>query len=168
MLNSGCVTDVLIYLIWERLSSWWLNYPAVGVKTWTLRTYVPGSVNSHYFHIIGDGHQPKSVGVYIPIIRSPIKGGMTIPNIVTFDHVTYEKVPTEQHLNKLQSFMNPGWWSQACGKVSIANNSATGAVSSKSSVTNLCPRHRVAFPQFSNCARKSSGKSEFLLGRNCA
>ena len=31
--------------------------------------YVPGSINSHYFHIIGDGHQPKSVGVYIPIIR---------------------------------------------------------------------------------------------------
>ena len=32
-------------------------------------------LNSHYFHIIGDGHQPKSVGVYIPIIRIPIKGG---------------------------------------------------------------------------------------------
>ena len=33
-----------------------------------------GSINSHYFHIIGDKtHQPKSVGVYIPIIRIPIK-----------------------------------------------------------------------------------------------
>ena len=31
------------------------------------------------------------VGVYIPIIRIPIKGGMTIPNIATFDHSTYEK-----------------------------------------------------------------------------
>ena len=30
------------------------------------------------------------VGVYIPIIRIPIKGGMTIPNIATFDHGTYE------------------------------------------------------------------------------
>ena len=29
------------------------------------------------------------VGVYIPIIRIPIRGGMTIPNIVTFDHGTY-------------------------------------------------------------------------------
>ena len=29
------------------------------------------------------------VGVYIPIIRIPIKGGMTIPNIATFDHGTY-------------------------------------------------------------------------------
>ena len=29
------------------------------------------------------------VGVYIPIIRLPIKGGMTIPNIATFDHGTY-------------------------------------------------------------------------------
>ncbi len=28
------------------------------------------------------------VGVYIPIIRIPIKGGMTIPNIATFDHGT--------------------------------------------------------------------------------
>ena len=29
------------------------------------------------------------VGAYIPIIRIPIKGGMTIPNIATFDHGTY-------------------------------------------------------------------------------
>ncbi len=28
------------------------------------------------------------VGVYIPIIRIPINGGMTIPNIATFDHGT--------------------------------------------------------------------------------
>ncbi len=28
------------------------------------------------------------VGVYIPIIRIPIKGGMTIPNVATFDHGT--------------------------------------------------------------------------------
>ena len=28
------------------------------------------------------------VGVYIPIIRIPIKGGMTIPNIATFDRGT--------------------------------------------------------------------------------
>ena len=28
------------------------------------------------------------VGAYIPIIRIPIKGGMTIPNIATFDHGT--------------------------------------------------------------------------------
>ena len=30
------------------------------------------------------------VGVYIPIIRIPIKGGMTIPHIATFDHGTYD------------------------------------------------------------------------------
>ena len=30
-----------------------------------------------------------TVGVYIPIIRIPIEGGMTIPNIATFDHGTY-------------------------------------------------------------------------------
>ena len=28
------------------------------------------------------------VGVYIPIIRIPIQGGMTIPNIATFDYGT--------------------------------------------------------------------------------
>ena len=53
---------------------------------------MPGSINSHYFHILGDGHQPKSAGVYIPIIRIPIKGGMTIPNIGTFDHGTYKPI----------------------------------------------------------------------------
>ena len=31
----------------------------------------------------------RIVGVYAPIIRIPIKGGMTIPNIATFDHGTY-------------------------------------------------------------------------------
>ena len=34
------------------------------------------------------------VGVYIPIVRIPIKGGMTIPNIATFDpgtHVLHKK-----------------------------------------------------------------------------
>ena len=42
-------------------------------------------LNSHYFHIIGVGHQPNSRDLYthnypyIPIIRIPIKGGMTIP-----------------------------------------------------------------------------------------
>ena len=36
---------------------------------------VPGSINSHYFHIIGDGKLNPIVGVYIPITRIPIKGG---------------------------------------------------------------------------------------------
>ena len=46
-------------------------------------------LNSLYFHIIGDGKLNPIVGVYIPIIRIPIKGVMTIPNIATFDHGTY-------------------------------------------------------------------------------
>ena len=29
------------------------------------------------------------IGFYIPIIRIPINGGMTIPNIATFDHGTF-------------------------------------------------------------------------------
>ena len=32
------------------------------------------------------------VGVYITIKRIPVKGGMTIPNIATFDHGTYRVV----------------------------------------------------------------------------
>ena len=45
---------------------------------------------SHYFHIIGDKLINPTIGFYIPIIiRIPIKGGMTIPNIATFDHGTY-------------------------------------------------------------------------------
>ena len=39
--------------------------------------------NSHYFHMIEDGKLNPIVGVYIPIIRIPIKGGMTIPNKIT-------------------------------------------------------------------------------------
>ena len=65
--------------------------------TWNLQSYyiliiftcAIGSINSHYFHIIGDGKINPIVGVYIPIIRIPIKGGMTIPNIATFNHGTH-------------------------------------------------------------------------------
>ena len=45
-------------------------------------------LKSHCFHIIGDGHQPNSRGLYTHF-RIPIKGGMTLPNITTFDHGTY-------------------------------------------------------------------------------
>ena len=38
-------------------------------------THVPGSINSHYFHIIGDGHQPNSRGLYTHYKDSVIKGG---------------------------------------------------------------------------------------------
>ena len=45
-------------------------------------------LNSHCFPMVGMVINPI-VGVYISIIRIPIKGGMTIPNIATFDHGTY-------------------------------------------------------------------------------
>ena len=46
-------------------------------------------LNSHYFHIIGDGHQSNSRGLYTHYKDSLLKGGMTIPNIATFDHGAY-------------------------------------------------------------------------------
>ena len=49
-------------------------------------------LNCLYFHIIGNGKINPIVGVYIPIIRIPLKGGMTIPNIATFDHVTHNSI----------------------------------------------------------------------------
>ncbi len=63
---------------------------------------VRSGLNSHYFHIIGDKLINPLVGVYIPIIRIPIKGGMTIPNIATFDHGT----PGEMVQFDLRIFFN--------------------------------------------------------------
>ena len=40
--------------------------------------HVCQGLNSHYFHIIGDKLINPIVGVYIPIIRIPIKGGMSL------------------------------------------------------------------------------------------
>ena len=40
------------------------------------------------YTVIGDKLINPIVRVYIPIIRIPVKGGMTIPNIATFDHGT--------------------------------------------------------------------------------
>ena len=52
--------------------------------------YMCQGLNSHYFHIIGDGHQPNSRGLYTHCKDSVIKGGRSpIPNIATFDHGTY-------------------------------------------------------------------------------
>ena len=47
-------------------------------------------LNSHYFHIIGDGHQPNSRGLYTHYKDSYYsKGGMTIPNIFfTMAHIS--------------------------------------------------------------------------------
>ena len=41
------------------------------------------------------------VGVYIPIIRIPIKGGMTIPNIATFDHGTHSLLRGSSNLGSV-------------------------------------------------------------------
>ena len=51
--------------------------------------YMCQGLNSHDFHIIGDGKLNPIVGVYIPIKRIPIKGGMTIPNTTSLDPGTY-------------------------------------------------------------------------------
>ena len=67
-------------------------------------------LNSHYFHIIGDGH--PIVGVYIPIIRIPIKGGMTIPNktqLLTMAHITFNKKSSSQRFGEV---VMVGIWQQ--------------------------------------------------------
>ena len=48
------------------------------------------------------------VGVYIPIIRIPIKGGMTIPNIATFDYGTCKNsTPPKFNSSHLKIGLNP-------------------------------------------------------------
>ena len=47
-------------------------------------------LNSHYFHIIGDGHQPNSRGLYTHYKGFLLKVGWpSLINIATFDHGTY-------------------------------------------------------------------------------
>ena len=57
------------------------------------------------------------VGVYIPIIRIPIKGRMTIPNIATFDRGTYEESIGAKR-SEMQSMRHRGlrsfWWQTLC------------------------------------------------------
>ena len=60
-------------------------------------------LNSHYFHIIGDGHQPNSRGLYTHY-KDSFTGGMTIPNIATFDHGTCETSSVFVH--RLRMFQN--------------------------------------------------------------
>ena len=40
----------------------------IEVSQMQIQVYVRSGLNSHYFHIIGDGHRPKSVGAY----RAPL------------------------------------------------------------------------------------------------
>ena len=41
-------------------------------------------INSHYFHILWEGHKPNSKGMHIPIVGIPTKGRMTMPNVTTW------------------------------------------------------------------------------------
>ena len=60
------------------------------------------------------------VGVYIPIIRIPIKGGMTIPNIATFDRtfqVGLKKIKVKTVTSSLQWLFLHSFWQKkkVCG-----------------------------------------------------
>ena len=47
----------------------------------------------HHVHMVGDGHQPNSRGLYTHYsIRIPIRGGMTIPCIGSLDPGTYNDI----------------------------------------------------------------------------
>ena len=66
---------------WLKLGLWPddFNRPLVVGSRSNLRICAIGSINSHYFHTIGDGKLNPIVGVYIPIIRIPIKRWDGIP-----------------------------------------------------------------------------------------
>ena len=88
-------------------------------------------LNSHYFHIIGDKLINPIVGVYIPIIRIPIKGGrFPIPNIATTltvahiycgeaDSLNPDGIFSERHLPSTPAFFGyfpqkvPCWFTEA-------------------------------------------------------
>ena len=57
-------------------------------------THLCWGLNSHCFPMVGMVIN-LIVGVYIPIIRIPIKGGMTIPNIRSLDCGTFGVPPLE-------------------------------------------------------------------------
>ena len=50
---------------------------------------MPGSINSHYFHTIGDGHQPNSRGLYTHYKDSYQRWDDHPQKNATFDHGTY-------------------------------------------------------------------------------
>ena len=62
--------------------------------------YVPGQgLNSHYFHMIGDGHQPNSRGLYTHHKDSYSRWYDHSPKNATFDHGTYAFVASISYLN---------------------------------------------------------------------
>ena len=70
-------------------------------------------LNSHYFHVIGDKLINPIVGVYIPIKRIPIKGGIFPIPIATFDHGTYVTVTGNTDVQWVQLVDQPSGWAEA-------------------------------------------------------
>ena len=66
--------------IWKKKPAWqFCERDLFGDYTTLIRLYVPGSINSHYFHIIGDKLiNPIPLGFIGPQYKdSVIKGGMS-------------------------------------------------------------------------------------------
>ena len=63
------------------------------------------------------------VGIYIHIIRIPIKGGMTIPNIATFDHGTFDVrslvVETKTERPSMEKTERKSWADMHLGGVGV-------------------------------------------------
>ena len=82
--------------IWDlwHVDVWELNPPQISAYQgqlsgwWWLRIkpHMCWSLNSHYFHIIGD----KLINPIVGVQGFPIKGGMTIPNRRSLDPGTYD------------------------------------------------------------------------------
>ncbi len=92
----GC-WDVHITLGSRRKCGWQFKKTCcIATDLQHVAIHVPGSKLPLFPY--NRGWSSTQVGVYIPIIRIPIKGGMTIPNVATFDHGTlelglFEKLP---------------------------------------------------------------------------
>ena len=99
--------------------------------------YMCQGLNSHYFHIIGDGHQPNSRGLYTQYKDSVIKGGRSpIPNIAIFDHGTYIYIYATP---PPRSTFFGVFWLYICA---FADSIGRWALLKKLKWLNICSRHR--------------------------
>ena len=96
------------------------------------------------------------VGVYIPIIRIPIKGGMTIPNIATFDHGTFVSWWFENYSD---------WWLNHPSEKYARQNGSFPQVWVK--IKNIWNHHPVFLAIFTDVGYSKLAQSSKIHGKTC-